>query len=184
MKHALTPVGPIPRDLAPEARQLQRKLHQTVKRITDELDGRWHFNTCVSAIMTLVNELYGAEEAIAKGAVPPALLADLQRKVVLMLAPFAPYLAHELWQTLGERDQLLRHPWPKFDPALAKEDEIEIAVQVNGKVRSRIVVSADASEDQVRSAALSDPKLVAAMEGKQLVKAIVVPGKLVNIVVK
>jgi leucyl-tRNA synthetase len=134
--------------------------------------------------MTLMNELYGAEEAIAKGAVPSALLADLQRKVVLMLAPFAPYLAHELWQTLGEKDQLLRHPWPKFDPALAKEDEIEIAVQVNGKVRSRIVVSADASEDQVRSAALSDLKVVAGMEGKQLVKAIVVPGKLVNIVVK
>jgi leucyl-tRNA synthetase len=184
MKHALAPVGPIPRDLDPEARQLQRKLHQTLKRITDELDGRWHFNTCVSAIMTLMNELYGAEEAIAKGAVPSALLADLQRKVVLMLAPFAPYLAHELWQTLGEKDQLLRHPWPKFDPALAKEDEIEIAVQVNGKVRSRIVVSADASEDQVRSAALSDLKVVAGMEGKQLVKAIVVPGKLVNIVVK
>jgi leucyl-tRNA synthetase len=184
MKHGSAPVGPIPGELAPEARQLQRKLHQTIKRITDELSGRWHFNTCVSAIMTLVNELYGAEEAIAKGVVAPALLADLQRDLVLLLAPFAPYLAHELWQTLGEKGQLLRHPWPKFDPALAKEDEIEIAVQVNGKVRSRVVVSADAPEEQVRRAALSDPKVVAAMDGKQLVKAIVVPGKLVNIVVK
>jgi leucyl-tRNA synthetase len=184
MKHGSAPVGPIPTDLAPEGRQLQRKLHQTIKRITDELNGRWHFNTCVSAIMTLMNELYGAEEAITRGVVPPALLADLQRKVVLMLAPFAPYLAHELWQTLGEKDQLLRHPWPKFDPALAKEDEIEIAVQLNGKVRSRIVVPADAPEDQVRNAALSDPKVLSAMDGKQLVKAIVVPGKLVNIVVK
>ncbi len=183
-KNAGAEKGTIPSELAPEARHLQRKLHQTIKRITDELNGRWHFNTCVSAIMTFVNELYGAEEAIAKKAVPPALLAELQRDVVLLLAPFAPYLAHELWQTLDEKEQLLRHPWPKYDPALAKEDEIEIAVQVNGKVRARIVVSADAPEDQVRSAALADSKVVTSMEGKQLVKAIVVPGKLVNIVAK
>ncbi len=184
MKNSAAKAGPIPSDLAPEARQLQRKLHQTIKRLTDELNGRWHFNTCVSAIMTLVNDLYGAEAAISKGVIPPALVADLQRNLVLLLAPFAPYLAHELWQTLGEKGQLLRHPWPKFDPALAKEDQIEIAVQVNGKVRARIVVPADAPEDQVRAAALADPKVIAAMEGKQLVKAIVVPGKLVNIVVK
>ena len=183
-RHSAAPVGPIPANLDPEARQLQRRLHQTIKRVTDELNGRWHFNTCVSAIMTLVNDLYGAESAITKGAIPPALLADLQRKLVLLLAPFAPYLAHELWQALGEKDQLLRHAWPRFDPALAKEDQVEIAVQVNGKVRARIVVPADAPEDQVRAAALADPKVIAAMEGKQLVKAIVVPGKLVNIVVK
>ena len=184
MKNASAPVGPIPTDLAPEARQLQRKLHQTIRRITDELSGRWHFNTCVSAIMTLVNELYGAEAAIAKGTVPPSLVADLQRNVVLLLAPFAPYLAHELWETLGEKEQLLRHSWPKFDPALAKEDQVEIAVQVAGKIRARIVVSADAPEDEVRNAALSDPKVVAALEGKQVMKAIVVPGKLVNVVAK
>jgi leucyl-tRNA synthetase len=184
MKHAAAPSGQIPADLAPEARQLQRRLHQTIKRVSDELSGRWHFNTCVSAIMSFVNDLYGAESAIAKGAVPPALVAHLQRNLVLLLAPFAPYLAHELWQRLGEKDQLLRHPWPKYDPALAKEDQIEIAVQVNGKVRSRIVVSADATEDYVRSAALTDARVVAAIDGKQVLKAIVVPGKLVNIVVK
>jgi leucyl-tRNA synthetase len=183
-KHAGATVGPIPKDLAPEARQLQRKLHQTIKRITDELNGRWHFNTCVSAIMTLVNDFYGAEAAISKGTVPPALVASLQRNLVLLLAPFAPYLAHELWQTLGEKDQFLRHPWPKFDPALAKEDQIEIAVQVNGKVRGRVVVAADMPDDQVRDAALKDGKVIAAMDGKQVVKAIVVSGKLVNIVVK
>jgi leucyl-tRNA synthetase len=184
MKNAAAQPGPIPADLAPEARQLQRRLHQTIRRITDELNGRWHFNTCVSAIMTFVNDLYAAEELIAKGNIPPALLAELQRNLVLLLAPFAPYLAHELWQTLGQSGKLLRHQWPQYDPALAKEDEIEIAVQVNGKVRSRIVVPADASEDDVRNAALDDPKIAAAMEGKQRVKAIVVPGKLVNIVVK
>jgi leucyl-tRNA synthetase len=183
-KHAGANAGPLPTDLSPEARRLQRRLHQTIKRVTDELTGRWHFNTCVSAIMSFTNDLYGAEEAIAKGAVPAALVSELLRNLVLILAPFAPYLSHELWAKVGDGTALLRHPWPKFDPALAQEEEIEMAVQVNGKVRSRIVVPADATEDQVRRAALSDPKVVAAMEGKQLMKAIVVPGKLVNIVVK
>ena len=176
--------GTLPTALAPEARRLQRKLHQTIKRITDELSGRWHFNTCVSAIMSFVNELYAAEGAIAKGTIPAALVADAQRKLVLMLAPFAPYLAHELWERLGETDQLLRHPWPKYDPALAKEEEIEVAVQINGKVRGRVTVPADSPEDLVKAAALADPKVVAALEGKQVVKVIYVVGKLVNIVVR
>ncbi|HET9697013.1 MAG TPA: class I tRNA ligase family protein, partial [Terriglobales bacterium] len=183
-KHGGAKAGAIPQDLTPEARHLQRKLHQTIKRITNELDGRWHFNTCVSAIMSYMNELYGADEAIAKGTVPQALVAELLQKVVLILAPFAPYLTHELWQKVGDGTELLRHPWPKFDPALAKEDEIEIAVQVNGKLRGRVTVAADTPEEQVKQAAFADPKVAAAMEGKQLVKAIVVPGKLVNIVVK
>ena len=102
-----------------------------------------------------------------------------------MLAPFAPYLAHELWEMLGEdASKLLRHPWPKYDPALAKEDEIEMAVQLNGKLRGHIVVSADAAEDTTRQAALNDEKVKAAIADKQVVKVIVVAGKLVNIVVR
>jgi leucyl-tRNA synthetase len=183
-KHAAARKGTIPAELSPEARHLQRKLHQTIKRVTDELSGRWHFNTCVSAIMSFMNELHAAEDAIAKGSIPAALVADVERKVVLILAPFAPYLAHELWQRLGETDQLLRYPWPKYDPMLAKEEEIEVVVQVNGKIRGRVVVPADAPEDQVKAAALADLKVIAALEGKQPAKVISVPGKLVNIVVK
>jgi len=183
-KHASAAKGQIPADLSPEARNLQRKLHQTIRRVTDELSGRWHFNTCVSAIMTLVNELYAAENGIAKGTIPAALVADAERKLVLMLAPFAPYLAQELWQKLGETEQLLRYPWPKYDPELAKEEEIEIAVQVNGKVRARIVVPADQPEDQIKAAALADTKVVASLEGKQVLKVVYVSGKLVNIVAR
>ena len=184
VKHRSAQKGTIPSELSPEARHLQRKLHQTIKRVTDELSGRWHFNTCVSAIMTLMNELYGAEEAINKGAIPSALLADVQRKLVLMLAPFAPYLAHELWQKLGETDQVLRYRWPKYDTVLAKEEEVEIVVQVNGKIRARLVIPADMPEGDVKAAALADPKVVAAIEGKPVVKVLYVPGKLVNIVVR
>jgi leucyl-tRNA synthetase len=175
---------PVPADLAPEARQIQRKLHQTIKRVTDDFKGRWHFNTCIAAIMELLNELYGAEEKIAQGAIPIALIAQVQRDLVLLLAPFAPYLAHELWETLGEKSNLLRAPWPKYDPALAKEEEIEIPVQVNGKLRGKVLVPAEASQELVEERALADEKVKAAIAGKKIVKKIFVPGKLLNLVVR
>jgi len=96
----------------------------------------------------------------------------------------APYLAHELWEMTGEKGNLLKAPWPKYDPALAAEDEIEIPVQVNGKLRGLVVVPADATDDQVKQAAHADEKVKAAVKGKQIVKVIVVPKKLVNIVVR
>jgi leucyl-tRNA synthetase len=167
----------------PAARAIQRKLHQTIKRVSDDFQGRWHFNTCISAIMELVNVLYGAEDAIAKNEVPASFLADVQRNLVLLLAPFAPYLAHELWEMLGEKGNLLKAPWPKYDAALAKEEEIEIPVQINGRLRSRVVVSADATEETVVERALSDDKVQAAIAAKQIVKKIYVPGKLLNMVV-
>jgi len=101
-----------------------------------------------------------------------------------LMAPFAPYLAAELWEVLGEKENLLRYPWPVYDPALAKEDELTYAVQVNGKLRSHIVLPADTPEDAVRERALTDEKVRAATEGKQVAKVIVVAGKLVNVVVR
>jgi len=169
-------------NLSPEARRIRRKLHQTIKRVSDDFQGRWHFNTCIAAIMELVNELYGVEENIAR--IPASLLSDVQRNLVLLLHPFAPYVTSELWEMLGERKDLLRAPWPKYDPALAKEEEIEIPIQVNGKLRSKIVVSADADQNTIQQTAQSDEKVKAAIRGKQIVKVIVVPGKLVNVVVK
>jgi leucyl-tRNA synthetase len=170
--------------LSPAARAIQRKLHQTIKRVSNDFQGRWHFNTCIAAIMELVNEIYGAEEAIAAGRVPASLILDVQRNIALLLAPMAPYLAHELWEMTGETSNLLKAPWPKFDAALAAEDEIEIPVQVNGKLRGLVVVPANASEDQIKQVALADEKVKAAIAGKHVVKVIVVPKKLVNIVVK
>src|SRR5947209_18541678 len=99
--------------LPPHARAIQRKLHQTIKRVSDDFRGRWHFNTCIAAIMELVNELYAFEN---DSELPISLLADVQRNLVHLLAPFAPYLAHELWQMLGEKSNLLKAAWPKYDP--------------------------------------------------------------------
>src|SRR5919109_2044949 len=131
--------------------------------------------------MELANELYGVEDKI--DIVPRSLLAEVQRDLVLLLAPFAPYLAHELWEMLGQKENLLRAPWPKYDPALAKEEEIEIPVQVNGKLRSRIIVPADVSDEMICERALADEKIKMGISGKQIVKVIRVTGKLVNIVV-
>jgi leucyl-tRNA synthetase len=170
--------------LTPEARAIQRKLHQTIKRVSNDFQGRWHFNTSISAIMELVNVLYGAEEAIARNEVPAQILAEVQRNLVLLLAPFAPYLAHELWEMIGEKGSLLRAPWPRYDAALAKEEEIEIPVQINGKLRSRVVVPADATEDLVIERTLADEKVQSMLAGKQLVKKIYVPAKMMNLVVK
>jgi leucyl-tRNA synthetase len=173
----------VPSQLAPQARALQRKLHQTVKRVSTDFQGRWHFNTSIAAVMELVNQLYATEEQKGNG-IPDVLLAQVQRDMVLLLAPFAPYLAHELWEMLGERENLLHAAWPKYDPALAKEEEIEIPVQVNGKLRGRIVVPADASEEEMRTRALAEEKVQAFIAGKQVAKMIIVPAKLVNIVVR
>jgi leucyl-tRNA synthetase len=169
--------------LSPPARAVQRKLHQTIKRVSNDFQGRWHFNTCIAAIMELVNEIYSAEDARAAGGIPDSLIADVQRNIALLLAPMAPYLAHELWEMTGETSNLLKASWPKYDPALAAEDEIEIPVQVNGKLRGLVVVPANATDEQVKRTALADEKVKSALAGKHVVKVIVVPNKLVNVVV-
>jgi leucyl-tRNA synthetase len=174
-------------DLTPAARKVLRKLHQTIRRITEDFKGRWHFNTSVAGLMELLKECNSVPEIFAphdEAVRPRAFVADVQRKFVLLLAPFAPHLAHELWEMLGEKGSLLRAPWPKYDPALAKEEEIEIPVQINGKLRGLIVVPVDSSEELIRERALSDDKINSAIAGKQLVKVIVVPGRLANIVVR
>jgi len=171
--------------LSAQDRAIQRKLHQTIKRVSDDFQGRWHFNTCISAIMELVNALYAHEEGRNSATGDSgALVAEVQRTLILLLAPFAPYLAHELWEMTGEKGSLLKAEWPKYDAALAKEEELEIPVQVNGKLRGRVVLPADSTEELVVERALADEKVQAAISGKQMVKKIYVSGKLLNIVVK
>jgi leucyl-tRNA synthetase len=163
---------------------LLRKLHQTIAKITLDFSGRWHFNTSIAAVMELVNELTAAEAAFASGEIPAAVVAELLRSLVLMLAPFAPFMAAELWEELGGEGEILRQPWPHSDPGLAKEDEIEIPVQINGKLRAVIRVAADADNATIEAAALADEKIIEWLAGKTPVKIIIVPGKLVNLVVK
>ena len=164
--------------------KLLRKLHQTIAKVTQDFEGRWHFNTCVAAIMELVNEMQGADAQLAAGEVPAPVVRELLSGLVLLLAPFAPYLSAELWEELGEKDAVLRAAWPKSDPELAKEDALEIPVQINGKLVTVVRVAVDAERKTIEAAALADAKVQAKAAGKTVVKVIVIPGRLVNLVVK
>ena len=160
-------------------RKVLRKLHQTVKKISEDFETRWHFNTCIASIMELVNLLYAEESNISASAI-----AEILEKLALLLAPFAPYLSQEIWEELGNEGPVFRQPWPSFDAELAKEDEAEIVVQVNGKLRGRIFAPFGTPKAELESQALADDKVKGFLDGKQVVKVIVVPDKLVNIVVK
>jgi leucyl-tRNA synthetase len=164
--------------------KLLRKLHQTIAKVTQDFEGRWHFNTCVAAIMELVNEFQAADAQITAGEIPAQVVYELLRSLALLLAPFAPYLAAELWEIVGEEGNVLRAVWPTSDPALAKEDELEIPVQINGKLVTVIRVAAGADSKVIEAAALSDEKVQSRISGKTVAKVIVVPGKLVNLVIR
>jgi leucyl-tRNA synthetase len=174
------------RDLAAEARLL-RTLHQTIAKITEDFSGRWHFNTCIAAIMILVNEILAAEPAMDAGEISAATIAELLRNVTLLLVPFAPFLAAELWQMLGEQGSVFAQAWPVADAELARESEIEIPVQINGKLADVLQMSAEATEDEIKATSLANEKVAVRLVGKTIVKHLVIDkptGKLVNLVVK
>ena len=166
------------------ALKLLRKQHQTIARITLDFEGRWHFNTCVAAIMEFVNELQAADAQLTAGDVPAPVIAELLRSLVLLLAPFAPFLAAELWEELGCEGSILRAPWPMSDPGLAREEELEIPVQINGKLVTVVRVPAGADAKTIEDAALADEKVQSRIAGKTLAKVIVVPARAANLVVK
>ena len=163
---------------------LLRKLHQTIGKVTQDFSGRWHFNTSIAAIMILVNEMIGSEAAIDAGQVSAATVRAVLTGVVQMLAPFAPFLSAELWERMGGEGAVFRSSWPVADEALARESEVEIPVQVNGKLVTVIRVAAGSAEEMVKAAATGDAKVVGRVEGKTVVKVVYVANKLVNLVVK
>jgi leucyl-tRNA synthetase len=173
--------GPLPATATPAARALRRKVHQTIQKVTEDVEDRIKLNTAVSALIELVNELYRLEPEVEKGEQRPVLREALET-LVLLLAPFAPHMAEELWMRLGRRFSVVDRPWPAADPAVAREEEIELAVQVNGKVRERITIPLGTMEDDIRARALE--AVTHHLDGKQVAKVVVVPGRLVNVVVK
>jgi leucyl-tRNA synthetase len=160
-------------------RQALRKLHQTLKLITDDFESRWHFNTSIAALMGLMNTLTDLEKQISA-----PVMADVMEKLTLMLEPFAPYLAEELWEEQGKPGPVFHHAWPVYDPELAREEEAEIVIQVNGKVRGHVYVAFGTPREALEKHAMGDAKIQSLLDGKQVVKVIVVPDKLVNIVAK
>jgi leucyl-tRNA synthetase len=156
-----------------------RHVHQTLRRITDDFDTRWHFNTSIAAMMELQNHLYAEESHISASAMRQTL-----EILTFLLAPFAPYLAQELWEEQGKSGPVFKQEWPDYDPDLARETQIEIPIQINGKLRTRINVAPGLDKVQLEAAAIDDDKVRVLLEGKTIVKVIAVPDKLVNLVVK
>jgi leucyl-tRNA synthetase len=177
--------GIVPADFSDSARALRRKTHQTIARVTADFD-KLDLNTNVAALMELSNALgeFNAEPTAASEAEAFAAGEAIQA-LVIMLAPFSPHVAEEMWEALGHAGGLLKSAqWPVADPELAKKDELEIPVQVNGKLRSRVIVAPDISEADLRELALADTKVQSFIDGHKVVKVIVVPQRLVNVVVK
>jgi leucyl-tRNA synthetase len=161
---------------------LLRKAHQSLKRVRHDYESRWHFNSAISQVMELVNEVH-AQEPLSDG-VRPVVIKDVLELMTLMLAPMAPHLCEEMWQMLGHADGLASAGWPAYRAELAAETQIEVVVQVNGKLRGKILVDAGADEETTGSLAASEPRVAEFLAGKTIVKRVVVPGKLVNFVVR
>jgi len=160
-------------------RRALRKLHQTIQKVTDDFNNRWHFNTSIAAVMELLNALSDEEDKLSRAA-----LDQILPSLVLLLAPFAPYMAEELWEQLGRKGPVFRQSWPVFNEAVAREDAAEVVLQVNGKLRGRLSVAFGTSKEDLERLALADPKVQPFIEGKQVAKLIVIPDKLVNVVVR
>jgi leucyl-tRNA synthetase len=159
-------------------RAILRKLHQTIQKITEDFESRWHFNTSLASIMELTNDLYASEQQLTPGVLRAALL-----NMTLLLAPFAPHMAEDLWAELGQKGPVLRASWPEVNAALARQDEIEVVLQVNGKVRSKVSVPKGSDRASLEQLARADERVVAHLDGKTVRKVVVVPDKLVNFVV-
>ena len=168
---------------SPAVRALRRKVHQTIRKVTDDVDERIRLNTAAAALHELVNELYRLEAELQDAASRPALREALEA-LVLLMNPFTPHVCEEMWRRLGHEKGLVDQAWPVADEDAAREDELELAVQVNGKVRGRITVARGAGDDEVRRRALAEPKVAEHLAGREVVKLVVVPGRLVSVVVR
>jgi leucyl-tRNA synthetase len=173
--------GAMPADLPPPARALRRKVHQTIQRVTDDVDERIKLNTAVAALMELVNEIYRLEGEVTAGPARAALREALET-LVLLLSPFAPHVSEEMWMRLGRRFSIVDRPWPVADAEVAREAELELAVQLDGKVRARITVSPDAVEEEIKKRALE--AIAPLLNGRQVSNVRVVPGRLVSVVTR
>lgn len=169
----------LPEDLA----QLRRKTHQTIKKVTEDIRERFHFNTAIAAIMELVNHLYQVLDSPAPGPILWPVVREAVEAVIVTSSPMVPHISEELWKMLGHEKLLLETPWPQWDDKALKADEILIVVQINGKLRSKITVPADATDKELEEISLKDSKIRDFIAGRQVRKVVVVPKKLINIVI-
>jgi leucyl-tRNA synthetase len=172
-----------PWDDSPGTRRVRRVTHRTLKKVTGDVGERFDFNTALAAIMEMVNFLYLVEDADWESPGTAPALREAIEILLLMLSPFAPHVSEELWEAIGRKDLVMTRSWPRFDEDVARAEEILVVVQINGKLRSRIIVDAETTEEEIRSRVMADPRVLEYTEGKAIRKMVYVPKKLVSIVV-
>ncbi len=167
-------------ELSPKETEILRKTHQTIKRVTNDIEREYHFNTAIAALMELVNDISSFEP---KSEDDWKALKFSIETLMLLLSPFSPHISEELWESMGNRRSILEQQWPSWDENIAKDEEIELVIQINGKVKAKIMIAAGLSDDEVRKKALDEPKIQEIIGKKALKKVFIVKGKLVNIVI-
>lgn len=170
--------------ISPDLKKIRRKTHLTIKKVTEDIEQRFHFNTAISAIMELVNLLYQmVEKKKHEDQFALSVFREALESLVLLLSPIVPHICEELWETLGHKGSISLASWPKYDPQILVEEEIMLVVQINGKLRGRVVVGADSPEEEIKETVLANPRIRELLKGQTIKKFVVVPKKLVNIVV-
>jgi leucyl-tRNA synthetase len=164
------------------SRRIRRKLHQTIRKVSADLDG-FRFNTAIAALMELVNDLYAYRPIEGSPSADGAIVSEAMESLVLLMAPFTPHLSDELWERLGHPGSTYRANWPNYDESVAADEEITLVIQVNGKLRDRLTVPADTTDEAIKQMALANEKVTEMLNGKQVKNVVVVPKRLVNVVI-
>ena len=172
-----------PLELTGDVKVLRRKTHQTIRKVAQDIEDRFHFNTAISAVMELVNVLYSVKHPVKEDQAALSVVREALETAILLLTPIVPHISEELWERLGKDKAAADMPWPEFDPAVASEEEMTIVIQINGKLRSRMTVPVDCDAEKIKTDAQADEKIVSFIGGNKIQKVIYVPKKLVNIVV-
>ncbi|MCH8208084.1 MAG: leucine--tRNA ligase, partial [Nitrospinae bacterium] len=187
VKEVNSPLPGPEEDIIKPLRELRRQTHITIKRVTKDIQIRLQFNTAIAAIMEFVNHLYGfqkwQDEQKEKGGADKAVIREAMESLVLLLSPFSPHIAEEMWSLLGNSETVSKSDWPTYDEELIRTEEILIVLQVNGKVRAKFSVAENISEEELKARALKEPKALEWIGGKEVKKVVVAPKRLVNIVV-
>lgn len=176
------PGAPKPETVDPEMVPLMQKTHQTIRKVTDDIEKRFRFNTAIAAMMELVNDLYRAKETVS-GPAQASVLRHSVEHLLVMLSPFVPHIADELWEAMGETGTLFDHPWPAYDPSWVESSRVTVAVQVSGKLRATIEVPKDADQRTVEETALAEANVQRFLEAASVKKVVYVPNKIINFIV-
>ena len=164
-----------------EDKAMSFTIHSTLKKVTDDLSHKFGFNTAIASLMELINEMYKYKELDTRN---DGIIREGIETIITILAPFTPHIGEELWTMIGKEGSVFNISWPSYDESALVQDEVEVIVQVNGKLRAKVSMDANISREDMEKVAMEDAKVQAAIEGKDVVKVIAVPKKLVNIVVK